>query len=196
YDIYPKYINGGILPPFEESLIWKNVYYLSQPKSDRNIYYWRFTRTIKYAINSDILSYFGTPKYIKQSYIESNIQAVPFADTIFNESFITNSSTQANRVLYAMFQFAADPNTYLKEEREQKNEYGKSLSPFVVDSQSNGFDAKEKSDTKEHEISSILKRLENLEKSDRFYKEYIIDVSFLSFAKTDASLANNSNSSL
>ncbi|KAF0520790.1 hypothetical protein F8M41_016073 [Gigaspora margarita] len=127
-------------------------------------------------------------------------------------------------------QFNADPNTYLKEEIEQKrklrswgiwsaitgfyvflfgfglisqwgfaqrlkpfrNEYGKSLSPFVEDSQSDGFDAKEKSDAKEHEISSILKRLENLEKSDRLYKEYIIDVSFLSLAKTDASLANNS----
>ncbi|CAG8744881.1 1175_t:CDS:2 [Gigaspora margarita] len=112
-----------------------------------------------------------------------------------------------------MLQFNADPNTYLKEEIEQKvwfnlsmgfsqrlkpfrNEYGKSLSPFVEDSQSDGFDAKEKSDAKEHEISSILKRLENLKKSDRLYKEYIIDVSFLSLAKTDASLANNNSSSL
>ncbi|KAF0526236.1 hypothetical protein F8M41_014135 [Gigaspora margarita] len=124
YDIYmyPKYsINGGIPPPFEESLIWKNMYFLSQPTSDRNIYYWRFTRTIKYAIISDIWNYIGTPNYIKQPYIESNIQAVPFADTIFNESVLTNSSTQANRVLYAKLQFAADPITSLKEEREQKS---------------------------------------------------------------------------
>ncbi|CAG8844486.1 44721_t:CDS:1, partial [Gigaspora margarita] len=77
-----------------------------------------------------------------------------------------------------------------------RNEYGKRLSSFVMDSQSDKFDTEEKSDTKEHEISSILKRLENLEKSDRFNKEYMIDVSFLSFAKTDTSLANNSSSTL
>ncbi|CAG8713298.1 5928_t:CDS:1, partial [Gigaspora rosea] len=60
-----------------------------------------------------------------------------------------------------------------------------------MDSQSDEFDTKEKFDTKKHEIPSILKRLENLEKSDRFYKEYIIDFSFLSFAKTGASLDNS-----
>ncbi|RIB25558.1 hypothetical protein C2G38_2165640 [Gigaspora rosea] len=241
YDIFPKaLINGDLLSPFEVSLMWKNQYFLSQPTSDRIAYYWRFTRTIKYTLNSDILSYFGKPTYIKQPYIESNMQVVPlpFADANSNESFITNSSAQANQVLYAMLQFGAEPNAYLKEEIEQKsktilsllgvlggiwsaitgfyiflfglglfspwgfvqklkpfrNEYGKRLSPFVEDSQSDGFNTKEQSDTKEHEISSILKRLENLEKSDRFYKEYIIDVS-LSFVKTDTSLANNSSSS-
>ncbi|CAG8482885.1 16823_t:CDS:2 [Gigaspora rosea] len=240
YDIFPKaLINGDLLSPFEVSLMWKNQYFLSQPTSDRIAYYWRFTRTIKYTLNSDILSYFGKPTYIKQPYIESNMQVVPlpFADANSNESFITNSSAQANQVLYAMLQFGAEPNAYLKEEIEQnktilsllgvlggiwsaitgfyiflfglglfspwgfvqklkpfRNEYGKRLSPFVEDSQSDGFNTKEQSDTKEHEISSILKRLENLEKSDRFYKEYIIDVS-LSFVKTDTSLANNSSSS-
>ncbi|KAF0526237.1 hypothetical protein F8M41_014136 [Gigaspora margarita] len=186
YDIYPKYfINGDMLPPFEESLVWKNTYFLSQPTSDRNVYYWKFTRTIKYAIISDIWSYIGTPKYIKQPYIESNLRVL---------SGIWSAITGFYIFLFGIGLIS--PWGFVQKLKPFRNEYGKRLSPFVVDSQSDEFDAEEKSDTKEHEISSILRRIENLEKSDRFNKEYIIDVSFLSFAKTDTSLANNSSSTL
>ncbi|CAG8769780.1 2307_t:CDS:2, partial [Gigaspora rosea] len=76
-----------------------------------------------------------------------------------------------------------------------RNEYEKGLLPYLVDSQSDEYETEEKSDTKDYRISSILNRLENLEKINQLYKECIIDSSFLSFAKMDAPLTNNNSSS-
>ncbi|RIB25561.1 hypothetical protein C2G38_2067128 [Gigaspora rosea] len=64
-----------------------------------------------------------------------------------------------------------------------RNEYEKGLLPYLVDSQSDEYETEEKSDTKDYRISSILNRLEKLEKINQLYKECIIDSSFLSFAK-------------
>ncbi|CAG8797246.1 749_t:CDS:2, partial [Gigaspora rosea] len=80
YDLYPKYDKQSV-SPFEESLYWKNGYVLV----DRSVYFFNFTRIIKYSIVPDIWSYFGRPNYNEQPYIESNIQIIP-------PTFITSSS--------------------------------------------------------------------------------------------------------
>ncbi|KAF0432487.1 hypothetical protein F8M41_005173 [Gigaspora margarita] len=106
-------------PPtsFENSLTSKNSYILSQPKSDINVYYWKFNRVIRKSIIMDILSYIGyAPNYKVQPYIESSIQLIPAADAVFN---IYNQTI--NRTLYAVLQFFSDSSVYIREEKEQKN---------------------------------------------------------------------------
>ncbi|CAG8684385.1 10080_t:CDS:2, partial [Dentiscutata heterogama] len=63
----------GTPTPFERSLLDRNEYFISQPQNGRITYYWKYTRTIKYSIIKDFLSYFGKPRYIEQPYIETNI---------------------------------------------------------------------------------------------------------------------------
>ncbi|CAG8818621.1 14355_t:CDS:2, partial [Racocetra persica] len=70
----PNLRDPSTFTPFDLSLAGKNAYYLSQPKSDIIVYFWRFTRTIRYNIIPDFLSYFGRPRYSQQPYIESNIR--------------------------------------------------------------------------------------------------------------------------
>ncbi|CAG8453158.1 13950_t:CDS:2, partial [Dentiscutata heterogama] len=116
--------------PFEESLYFKNAYYLSQPQNDRNIYVWKFNRVIKHSINpSDILSYFGyTSKYDTQPYIESSIQNIPFPNMFFNANFSSNQA--AKGIYYAMIQLVTD-SYVVREEKEQSfsnnNNRGKSI---------------------------------------------------------------------
>ncbi|CAG8811949.1 36449_t:CDS:2, partial [Racocetra persica] len=79
---------AGTPTPFENSNFIKNQYYIGQPQNDRITYLWSFSRTIRNIIIPNILSYFGSPRYIRMPYIESNMQLVPFTATIFND--ITN----------------------------------------------------------------------------------------------------------
>ncbi|CAG8742739.1 1233_t:CDS:2 [Dentiscutata erythropus] len=64
-----------------------------------------------------------------------------------------------------------------------KNKYKKKLLPFA-DLQSDEPDIEDKSNTKEYEISSIKKQLDNLKKRVQFY-ENIIDISLLNSIKAD-----------
>ncbi|CAG8662706.1 10933_t:CDS:2 [Cetraspora pellucida] len=121
YDPYFRDPSTLTFTPFEESLYWKNIYYLSQPISER----------------LGLISPWGFAQRLK-----------PF-----------------------------------------RNQYEKNLLPFTMDSQSDELDTEEKSDIKEDENALILKRLDNLEKSLQFYKEYVLDTSFLPSVKKNASLA-------
>ncbi|CAG8533587.1 17861_t:CDS:10 [Cetraspora pellucida] len=223
FEYDPYFRDPSILTPFDESLLLKNMYLLSQPTSENNVYYWRFTRIIKYNIIPDFLSYFGKIRYFQQPYIESNMQTV---------SLPPPTTNQTNGTFYATLRFPVTTNTYVKEEKEQKsktvlsllgilggiwsaiigfyvflfglglispwgfaqklkpfrNQYEKNLLPFTMDSQSDELDTEEKSDIKEDGNALILKRLDNLEKSLQFYKEYVLDTSFLPSVKKDTSL--------
>ncbi|CAG8494767.1 9517_t:CDS:2 [Scutellospora calospora] len=197
---------------FDLSLLDKNLYYLSQPKNDLNVYVWSFTRNIRYVLIPDILSYFGRQIYVSHPYLESTIEIVPLA----------TANTSVNP--FAELQFYSDLRSITREETEQsaitafyiflfglglispwgivqksnlfKNQYKKKLLPFSMDSQL-------ELEIKEYENDSLLKRLDNLEKraerlekSNQFYKECIIDTSILNSFEIDTFTNNNSSSSL
>ncbi|CAG8685003.1 1750_t:CDS:2, partial [Cetraspora pellucida] len=73
------------------------------------------------------------------------------------------------------------PWGFVQKSKPFKIQYEKNLLPFTVDSQPDKLDTEEN--------ASILKRLDNLEKSLQFYKEYVLDTSFLPSVKKNASLA-------
>ncbi|CAG8739231.1 5241_t:CDS:2, partial [Cetraspora pellucida] len=85
---YDLHINFNYpLTAFEKTLVYKNVYLLSQPKNDRIAYYWKFNRVIRQPISSSFLGCLGYSlhaEYKDQPYIESELQVVPFPDTMFN----------------------------------------------------------------------------------------------------------------
>ncbi|CAG8534356.1 30098_t:CDS:10 [Gigaspora margarita] len=112
---------GGTPTPFERSLLYRNEYFLSQPKDDRLTYYWKFTRTIKYSLVNDLLSYFGKPTYIKQPYIDTNMQIVPYTATSYNTSDNPIEIINRNGTFYATLQFTPNSNPIVKIETEQRN---------------------------------------------------------------------------
>ncbi|CAG8550867.1 6090_t:CDS:2 [Dentiscutata heterogama] len=109
------------------------------------------------------------------------IENVTFPNLLYNT---TSSNQITNRIYYAMIQFIPDPYVYVKEEKEQR------VSPWV-DLQSGEPDTGEKSNTREYEIFSIEKQIDNLKKSVQFY-EYTIDISLLNSIKAD--IIDNSSS--
>ncbi|CAG8780186.1 26332_t:CDS:2, partial [Racocetra persica] len=198
YDIYKIFQNSQNTPtPFEELIAYKNQYYLSKPNNDGFIYYWRFYRVIRQPISSSFLGYIGYSlhtDYGNRPYIESDMQAVPFPDTIFQ---------RLNGTYYVGIQFTIDNHIFIRKEIEQRKwhnlsmgfvqrsrlfreKYKEKFSPLAVDLQSDDPDIDDTIKTKEYEISSIQKQLDNFEKRLKFY-ENIIDNSILTFNKTDAS---------
>ncbi|KAF0431039.1 hypothetical protein F8M41_005459 [Gigaspora margarita] len=88
---------------------------------DRLTYYWKFTRTIKYSLVKDLLSYFGKPTYIKKPYIDTNMQIVPYTATSYNRSDYPIEIINRNRTFYATLQFTPSSNPIVKVETEQRN---------------------------------------------------------------------------
>ncbi|CAG8811693.1 21490_t:CDS:1, partial [Racocetra persica] len=78
------------------------------------------------------------------------------------------------------------PWDFVQKSRLFKDKYRAKLLPLAVDLQSEEPDIKETSDTKEYEISSIRKELDNLIKKVRLY-ENIVDTSILNSNETNAS---------
>ncbi|CAG8810034.1 16417_t:CDS:2, partial [Cetraspora pellucida] len=191
YDMF-KFHN----PPtaFEESLVYKNLYYLSQPKNDINIYFWRFNRVIRQPISSPFLGYLGYSLHNgneNQPYIESDLQAVPFILSLLG----IIGGIWSSMVAFYVFLFGLgiiSPWGFVQRSKPFKDAYKEKLSLLALDLQSDEPDINEKPNIKEFEISSMRKRLDNFEKRLQFY-ENIVDTSILTSDKTNASPTTGSS---
>ncbi|CAG8768787.1 21227_t:CDS:2 [Dentiscutata erythropus] len=191
YDNYD--IDGQVLrgtpTPFEQSLFDSNEYFISQPKDDIIVNY-------KCKIPEVYVVFPLAAPFMPSSNPVVKIEKEQRNKTVFNLLGILGGIWSAMAAFY-VFLFGLGliaPWGFIHRSRPFKNQYEQDLLITTLDLQVNEFDDEKISGIEEHENSSTQKRLDDLEKQverlkkfNKFYREYIIDISFLNSIKTNSS---------
>ncbi|CAG8695259.1 10285_t:CDS:2 [Cetraspora pellucida] len=133
-----------------------------------------------HALITDVLSYFGRQRFIDIPYIESHMSTVTTANS---DTRIVGGIWGGIAAFY-IFLFGPgliSPWGFIQRTKLFRNQYEKNILPFVNEP-----------DITEDFNSAIEKRLDNLEKRIKFYENYIIDNSMLSFTKKDVQPTSSS----
>ncbi|CAG8643649.1 11707_t:CDS:2, partial [Dentiscutata heterogama] len=138
-------------------------------------------------------TYYATLRFIPSTNPIVKIETEQRNKTVLNLLGILGGIWSAMAAFYA-FLFGLgliSPWGFIHRSRPFKNQYKQD---FLVNTLDLQFDEGEKLGTEEHENSPTQKRLDDLEKNvehlkkfNKFYKEFIIDISFINSIRTNSS---------